>query len=123
MRSYSISTIVILFRLLLLSPPGLPSYNGSIEAGIGGFETRAHHESARNDRPGQWTPDDVEGARQQANQTARPFGLYGPTPDDVWQCHDFPDDKQRSDFADLVRRYQDETWAEWGYLPGTILTR
>ena len=108
---------------LLLSPPGLPPYNGSIEAGIGGFETRAHHESARNDRPGEWTCDDVEGARLQANQTARPFGLIGPTPDDVWQYRAVPTDDERSAFADRVRCYQNETCAEQGYLPGAPLTR
>jgi transposase InsO family protein len=107
----------------LLSPPGLPPYNGSMEAGIGGFKVRAHHESARNDRAGQWTPDDVEGAREQANRTARPFGLIGPTPDDVWQYRSFPDDGVRKDFRNRVLRYQDETWAEHGYLPGAILTR
>jgi hypothetical protein len=47
----------------LLSPPRLPSYNGACEAGIGSLKTRAHHESARNDRPGEWTCDDVEAAR------------------------------------------------------------
>lgn len=108
---------------LLLSPPGLPSYNGSIEAGIGGFETRAHHESARNDRPGEWSCDDVEGARLQANQTARPYGLIGPTPDDVWQCRQFPEDSERSAFADIVQRYQDEMWRVQGYLPGMELSR
>ncbi|MFC1587569.1 transposase family protein [Planctomycetota bacterium] len=30
---------------LLLSPPGTPSYNGSVEAGIGTLKTRAHFES------------------------------------------------------------------------------
>ena len=107
---------------LLLSPPRLPSYNGGIEAGIGGFETRAHHESARNDRPGEWSCDDVEGARLQANQTARPYGLIGPTPDDVWQYRQFPEDSERSAFADIVQRYQDETWKEQGYLPGVELS-
>ena len=63
--------------LLLLSPPATPEYNGACEAGIGSLKTRAHHESARNNRPGEWTCDDVEGARLQANETARP--LFGET--------------------------------------------
>jgi transposase InsO family protein len=108
---------------LLLSPPRLPKYNGAAEAGIGSIKTRAHHESARNDRPGEWTCDDVEGARQQANQMARPFGLIGPTPDDVWQYHAIPGDPERSAFADMVHRYQDEMWQEQGYLPGVELSR
>jgi transposase InsO family protein len=108
---------------LLLSPPGVPSYNGSVEAGIGALETRAHHESARHDRPGQWTCDDVEGARLQANLSARPFGLSGPSPDDVWACRAFPDDKERTLFADRVKRYQDETFKEFGFVPGMELSR
>ncbi len=59
----------------LPSPPATPSYNGACEAGIGGLKVRAHHESARNGRPGEWTCDDVEVARLQANETARPWGV------------------------------------------------
>ena len=69
---------------LLLSPPGTPPYNGGIEAGIGGMTTRAHLESFRQGRPGEWTCDDLEGARLMANLTARPQGLYGPTPEEAW---------------------------------------
>lgn len=69
---------------LLFSPPRTPSYNGAIEAGIGSIHTRAHHEAARHDRPGEWTCDDVEAARRQANATARPRGVHGPTPDEAW---------------------------------------
>ena len=68
---------------LLLSPPGTPEYNGACEAGIGSLMTRANHESFRNDRPGEWTCDDIEGARLMANQTARPQGHMGPTPDEA----------------------------------------
>ena len=69
----------------LYSPPCTPSYNGSIEAGIGSLEVRAFYESARHDRPGEWTCDDVAAACLQANSTARPRGLHGPTPDAAWQ--------------------------------------
>ena len=68
----------------LLSPPGTPKYNGACEAGIGGLKTRAHHAAARFGRPGEWTCDDVETARLNANETARPCGLSGPTPDELW---------------------------------------
>jgi transposase InsO family protein len=69
----------------LYSPPCTPSYNGSVEAGIGSLEVRAFYESARHDRPGEWTCDDVATARLQANVTARPWGLRGPTPDEAWR--------------------------------------
>jgi len=70
--------------LRLPSPPYTPPYNGSCEAGIGAHATRAHHEAARHGRPGEWTCDDVEAARLSANQTGRPWGAHGPTPDEAW---------------------------------------
>jgi transposase InsO family protein len=68
----------------LLSPPGMPSYNGACEAGIGGLRTRAHYLAAQHGRPGHWSCDDVEAARLMANQTARPLGPLGATPDELW---------------------------------------
>lgn len=72
--------------LLLLSPPRTPRYNGAVEAGIGSLATRAHHIAARNGRPEEWTCDDVEGARRMANETARPHGHAGPTPEELWRA-------------------------------------
>lgn len=69
----------------LFSPPGTPAYNGSVEAGIGSLEVRAFYESARHDRPGEWTCEDVAAARLQANETAHPWGLGGPTPETAWR--------------------------------------
>lgn len=68
----------------LYSPPGTPSYNGSVEAGIGALEVRAFYESARHDRPGQWTSDDIAAARLQGNATIRRCGPTSPTPDEAW---------------------------------------
>jgi transposase InsO family protein len=68
----------------LFSPPGTPAYNGSVEAGIGSLEVRAFYESARHDRPGEWTCDDVAVGCRQANDTAHPWGLGGPTPNRAW---------------------------------------
>jgi transposase InsO family protein len=90
--------------LLLYSPPATPAYNGSIEAGIGSIKTRAHIESVRNDRPGEWTCDDVEAAQAQANQTARPRGADGPTPASLWHG--------RIPLADADRQLFRETYAE-----------
>jgi transposase InsO family protein len=70
----------------LFSPPGTPAYNGSVEAGIGSLEVRAFYQSARRDRPGEWTSDDVAAATRQANETAHPWGLGGPTPEAAWQA-------------------------------------
>jgi hypothetical protein len=105
----------------LLSPPLLPSYNGSCEAGIGSLKTRAHHEAARNDRPGEWTCDDVEGARQMANETARPWGFHGPTPGQGWKMRSPVSCAERREFLREVCRRREEARKELGYLPGIEL--
>lgn len=69
----------------LRSPAHCPSFNGSCEAGIGSMKTRTHHQSARRGYPGEWTCDDTEAAREQANETARPWGAAGPTPGQRWE--------------------------------------
>ena len=60
--------------LHLRSPSGTPELGSACEAGIGGLKYRAHLEAARNGRPGEWTCDDLEYARQRANATARAIG-------------------------------------------------
>jgi transposase InsO family protein len=70
--------------MLLFSPPYTPRYNGSIEAGIGSLTTRTENQAARRGYPGQWTWDDTEAARREANALAHPWGEHGPTPDEVW---------------------------------------
>jgi transposase InsO family protein len=69
----------------LFSPPGLPQYNGAIEAGIGSLKTRTERYATRADHPTYWTSDDVAAAQSEANATARPRGESGPTPDQLWQ--------------------------------------
>ncbi len=93
---------------LLLSPPRLPSYNGACEAGIGSMATRAHHASARNGRPGEWTCDDLELARLEANETARPWGMNGPTPEEVWQGRTPITEEERALFARTVVTMREE---------------
>lgn len=68
----------------LCSPGYYPRYNGSIEAGIGSLKTHAWYEAARHGRPGHWTCDDLEAARLKANETSRPRGPHGPSPDALW---------------------------------------
>jgi len=106
--------------IALLSPPGTPEYNGACEAGIGSLKTRAHHESARNDRPGEWTCDDVEGARLMANQTGRPWGAAGLTPDEAWEHRREIRADERADFAELVMTCAEEAQEEQGVPPGVV---
>ena len=101
----------------LFSPPGTPRYNGSCEAGIGSLKTRAHFESARNDRPGEWTCDDIEAARCQANDTARPGGWQQPTPAELWRRRWKVAEQERSKFEELYRRYEADVRREKGWIP------
>lgn len=108
---------------LLLSPPETPQYNGSVEAGIGALKTRAHHEAARNDRPGEWTCDDVEAARLAANELGRPWGHGGPSPDEKWLTRKRLTEEERRVFRDEVQGDRVEVRCEGGWFPGFELGR
>jgi hypothetical protein len=88
------------------SPPKWPEYNGACEAGIGSMKTRTHHESARRGHPGEWSCEDMEAARLQANETARPWGLHGPTPKEAWQQRRLISVKERTVFAVAVQDHE-----------------
>ena len=79
-------------------PPTRPSYSVAREAGGGSIKTRTHHEAARHDRPGRWTCNDLEAARRQANETARPWGPHGPTPDERFRERRMPSEAERRRF-------------------------
>ncbi|MHC4873993.1 MAG: hypothetical protein ACYTFY_19255, partial [Planctomycetota bacterium] len=88
--------------LSLPSPAYTPQYNGSCEAGNGAIKTRAHYISSKNGRPGKWTCDDVEEARFLTNQTARPWGPQGPTPEESWNNRQPIPESERKDFDNAV---------------------
>ena len=94
--------------LALLSPCYFPRYNGSIEAGIGSFKTRAHLEAARHGHPLEWNCDDVESARLQANEEARPWGLYQDSPDAAWNMRDKLQPLEQTAFRQTVELYEQE---------------
>jgi len=56
----------------------------SVEAGIGSFKVSAHYAAAKNDRPGQWSCDDLEAARCEMNEFGRPFGISNSSPQEVF---------------------------------------
>ena len=101
----------------LVSPPRTPQYNGAAEAGIGSVKSRAHLESARNDRPGEWTCDDVEKARAQANLEGRPRGFEGPSPEMVWENRRELLPREREEFRQRVRDLEAEVRREKGIFP------
>jgi hypothetical protein len=99
----------------LFSPPHMPRYNGSIEAGIGSLTTRTDLHAARQGHPGFWGWDDTEAARQEANVTARPQGEHGPSPDEAWDRRTPIRDEERQAFArTVVRLQQEEEQAQGG---------
>jgi hypothetical protein len=108
---------------LLRSPPSCPRYNGSCEAGIGSIKTRAHHIAAREGRPGAWTCDDVEEARLQANETARPLGAGSPSPDELWARRARVENDERGTFQQTVRIFKWEVIGKQARLPGIITDR
>jgi transposase InsO family protein len=89
----------------LYSPPRLPSYNGACEAGGGAIKTRAHHLAARVGRPGEWTLDDVEGARLLCNRLGRPQGEGTQSPEDRWNTRRPIEDKQRALLSEAVDKH------------------
>jgi len=92
----------------LRSPPEWPEYNGACEAGIGSMKARTHHRAAQNGHPGEWSCDDVEAARLQANQTARPWGLRGPTPEESWRQRRTIEVEERVAFGSAVNHLEAE---------------
>ena len=98
----------------LLSPKGVPAYNGSCEAGIGSMKNRTHIEAARHDRAGRWSADDLEAARLQANETARPRGPNGPTPEQAWGARTPIREEARAHFGGELERCRREVREQAG---------
>jgi hypothetical protein len=107
----------------LFSPPRMPRYNGSCEAGIGSMKGRTHHESTRQGRPGDWTCEDAEAARLQANETARPWGSNRPTPAEAWAPRRPIEAAERVTFAAAVHRQQRAARRQQGHPPTGSLGR
>ena len=106
---------------ILYSPPGTPSYNGSVEAGIGSLKVRALYEAARHDRPEHWTCDDIEAAREQANRTARPQGPSEPTPHERWLARPELTPGERRAFGEAYARWAEPEYIRLGLLPMATL--
>jgi transposase InsO family protein len=86
----------------LFSPPGCPRYNGAIEAAIGALKVRTAWQALRAGHAGEWRWSDLEAAWRQANQTTRPRGWRGPTPEEAWQACEEIGSAQRERFAARV---------------------
>jgi transposase InsO family protein len=95
----------------LFSPPGMPRYNGSIEASIRSLTTRTRYLAERQGHDHAWTSADLEAARQQANTTARPRGAAGPTPEALWQSRRPCSLSERARFWSLAQAREAEVQA------------
>jgi transposase InsO family protein len=106
----------------LFSPVRMPRYNGACEAGHGSLKTRTHYQAARHGRPGDWTTDDCEAARLQANETARPWGAKGPTPDELWRQRQPLAQHDRVRFQNQVQREERIARIQQAYHPDDDLS-
>jgi transposase InsO family protein len=96
----------------LFSPPRCPRYNGAIEASIGALKVRTQRQALLAGRPGQWSWDDVERARQEGNYLSRPWGERGPSPQERW-CERRPITlAEREEFSASVARHRQEAEKE-----------
>lgn len=105
---------------LLLSPPGMPRFNGACEAGIGSLKTRAHHIAASNGRQTRWSADDIEAARLLGNASRIVTNGVVSTPDHLWSCRAPIDESDRGTFRRSVRILEVEVTKELGLLPGAV---
>jgi transposase InsO family protein len=90
----------------LYSPPGEPSYNGSIEASIGSLKKRTQHAAYLAGHAGEWTTAELDRARELANLVARPRGARGPTPQQLWELRRPPTMDDREAFGAAVRQLE-----------------
>lgn len=98
----------------LVSPGYYPQYNGAIEAGIGSLKAHAWYEAAKNGRVGYWTCDDVEAGRMKANETSRPLGPCGPSPDMLWDARPKITRSERRAFLKILKEERRRTVQEHG---------
>jgi hypothetical protein len=101
----------------------VPRDNRSCEAGVGSVKARTHHRALRGGYSGEWTCDDAEAARLEANPTTRPCGLRGPVHEEYWQARQRLEPQERAAFAETIRRLEREARAEQGYGPEASLGR
>ena len=70
------------------------------------MKARTDHHAARSSRPGEWCFEDLEAARLEANETGRPWGSHGDTPDDVWQERRRVTDDERRALKESVGKFK-----------------
>jgi hypothetical protein len=61
-----------------------PSSNGAVEEGLGSLKGRTEEKAWQRGEPGQWTWEDAEAARREANERSRPLGGEGQSAHTSW---------------------------------------
>jgi transposase InsO family protein len=91
----------------LYSPPYLPRYNGAAEAGVGALKGRTEAQALARGAPGDWTWEDAEAARQEANAACVGRREASPTRAAVWAAREPLGPEARAAFrAEVSRRRQ-----------------
>jgi transposase InsO family protein len=108
--------------LPLFSPPRMPQYNGSAEAGVGSMKSRTEEQASREGHPTEWTWHNTQTAPAQANATARPRGHAEATADELWRARPPLSSVERRDFQHTVDHHRrqaryDGGWPLEGPLP------
>ena len=104
-RSGLIGSLLAVWGVVpLRSPPLTPRYNGSCEAGIGAMKVRTHYQAALDGRAGNWTCEDTEAARCQANEYHYPGSRSHGTAHRRWQSRVEIDYTERAHFQLVLER-------------------
>jgi transposase InsO family protein len=90
----------------LYSPPYTPQYNGAAEAGVGALKGRTEAQALARDAPGDWTWEDTEAARQEANAVSVGRRETSPTRAAVWAARGPLSAETRTAFQAEVSRQQ-----------------
>jgi transposase InsO family protein len=102
----------------LLSPPRFPPYNGSIESGIGAMKDRTTWTAARRGSPLEWTGEDLESARIEANELPRSVGR--PSAGEVWRARSRITPELRAAFQATVVEEETRERAARALAPGAV---
>jgi transposase InsO family protein len=103
-KSNVLQAMLVRYGVIWLpSPPRMPQYNGSCEAGNGSLRRRTDHFARR---AGRWTSSCLRAARRQANELTRPRGRHALTHSERWAVRKPIDPTLREQFAAAVERHR-----------------
>jgi transposase InsO family protein len=89
----------------LYSPVYTPQYNGAVEAGVGALKGRTEAQALARDAPSDWTWEDAEAARQEANAACVGRRETSPTRAAVWATREPLGVQTRATFqAEVIRQ-------------------